>query len=237
MIILGSVKSTEKHLKRFKRCQEFNLPNYTLSEEILNSISHGIGVIFAVVAICMLIISSPKNFKELFSSIVYGSTLFLLYIVSTLYHALKIGKAKKVFRVLDHCSIFLLIAGTYTPICVLKLSGSGMIILAIIWIAAIIGIILNSHDISKYAKLSLACYITMGWAVIFAIKPLVENVTRCQLWLLVSGGITYTIGAVLYGMGKRFRYVHSLWHVFVLSGSILHFMMIYDVLKTLGNTV
>lgn len=228
VIFLDRYISKGKTCNQIKKHQDYNLPNYTFAEEILNSITHGIGIIFSIVAIPLLIISSPKSFPELFCIVIYGSALFVLYIVSTLYHGLKIGKAKKIFRILDHCSIFLAIAGTYTPICFLKMGKIGLSVLSIIWAIAVIGVVLNSIDLNKYSKLSLGCYIVMGWAVIFEIKPLIDSITNYQFWLLIGGGITYTIGAVLYALGKKFKYMHSLWHVFVLAGSIFHFLMIYD---------
>ncbi len=213
---------------RYLRQKELGLPVYTLCEEILNAVTHGIGAVFGVVSLILLINSSPKDFFSLFCVCIYGFTMLLLYFISTLYHSLGICKAKKVFRVLDHCSIFLSIAGTYTPICFFRLGKTGKVILCFIWITAIIGIILNSINLKKYSKFSLVCYIVMGWAVLFTIKPLIKSITSEQFWLLVVGGIAYTIGAVLYILGKKIRYIHSLWHLFVLAGSIFHFLMIYS---------
>lgn len=223
-------KEERKNL-RFKMQQKFDLPYYTLLEEILNALTHGSGVIFAIVAIVLLIKSAPKDFTGLFCIGIYGGSIFLLYIISTLYHAFGLCKAKKVFQVLDHCSIFILIAGTYTPICFFRLGDTGTVILFFIWAAAAVGVILNAINMKKYSKLSMICYISMGWSVIFAMKPLIDCVTSYQLRLLIWGGITYTLGAVLYMIGKRVKYMHSVWHVFVLGGSVLHFMMIYDFLK------
>ncbi len=224
--------NNKKDIERQKKCKEYNLPSYTLLEEVLNAATHGLGAIFAIVVIVLLMIDVPKNFHNVFPLSVYGGTLFLLYIISTLYHALKLGFAKKIFRTLDHCSIFLLIAGTYTPICALIIGGKvGTILLSFIWLAAIVGIVLNSISIERYAKFSMICYIAMGWGVVFAMKWLIESVTLYQLWMLIFGGIAYTLGAVLYGMGKKFKYVHSVWHIFVIIGSVFHFMMIYNFIK------
>lgn len=219
----------QKEIERNKKCEEYNLPSYTVLEEVLNSVTHGIGAIFAITAIVLLIVEVPKNFENIFYLSIYGGALFVLYIISTLYHSLKLGFAKKVFRVLDHCSIFLAIAGTYTPICALIIGGrAGAILLSFIWFMAIIGIILNSISLNKFAKLSMTCYMGMGWGVLFAMKWLLESVTYYQLLMLIMGGVAYTLGAVLYGIGKKFRYVHSIWHIFVLAGSVLHFFMIYN---------
>lgn len=224
--------SNNSNKNRISKQKNFNLPLYTLFEEILNSITHGLGVIFAVVAVVMLFGVCPKETKYILCIGIYCISLFILYIISTLYHALGICYAKKVFRVLDHCSIFLLIAGTYTPIGIIVIGGpAGYIIVALVWSMAIFGIILNSINLQKFARLSLVCYIIMGWTAIFAIKPLLENMTPYQLQLLFIGGAAYTLGALLYVIGKKIKYIHSVWHLLVLAGSILHFMMIYDAFK------
>ncbi len=219
---------------RLRRIKELNLPEYSLSEELMNAISHGIGAALAIAAIVLLILNSNFTAKAVVSVTIYSSSLFILYIISTLYHALAPNKAKKVFRILDHCSIFLLIAGTYTPICLLVLDGViGWVLFSVVWLAAIVGVVFNSIDIKKFAKFSMICYIAMGWVVIFAIKPLIDSITSLQLALLVSGGIAYTVGAGLYGLGKKYKYIHSIWHLFVLAGSILHFFMVLSCIKTM----
>lgn len=223
---------SQKAESRIKKLRELNLPEYTLSEELMNSITHGIGAGLAIVAIILLIINSNFEAKSIVCVTIYSVSLFILYIISTLYHALLPSKAKKVFRILDHCSIFLLIAGTYTPICLLVLNSViGWSLFFIVWIAAIIGIVFNSIDIKKFSKFSMICYVAMGWVVIFAIKPLIDRITLAQLNLLVLGGIAYTVGAILYVVGKKKKYIHSLWHLFVLLGSILHFFMIFSCIK------
>lgn len=223
---------SQKAESRIKKLRELNLPEYTLLEELMNSITHGIGAGLAIVAIILLIINSNFEAKSIVCVTIYSVSLFILYIISTLYHALLPSKAKKVFRILDHCSIFLLIAGTYTPICLLVLNSViGWSLFFIVWIAAIIGIVFNSIDIKKFSKFSMICYVAMGWVVIFAIKPLIDRITLAQLNLLVLGGIAYTVGALLYVVGKKKKYIHSLWHLFVLLGSILHFFMIFSCIK------
>ena len=223
---------SEKAKLRLRKLKELNLPEYSISEELMNSISHGIGAALSIAAIVLLILNSNFEAKSIVCVTIYSVSLFILYIISTLYHALLPGKAKKVFRVLDHCSIFLLIAGTYTPICLLVLNSIvGWALFFIVWIAAIVGIVFNSIDIKKFAKFSMICYIAMGWVVIFAIKPLIDSITNLQLALLVWGGISYTVGAVLYVVGKKQKYIHSVWHLFVLIGSILHFFMVLSCIK------
>ena len=223
---------SEKAKLRLKKLKEFNLPEYSISEELMNAISHGIGAVLSIVAIVLLIINSNFEIRSIICVTIYSVSLFVLYIISTLYHALLPSKAKKVFRVLDHCSIFLLIAGTYTPICLLILNSVvGWTLFFVVWVAAIVGIVFNSIDIKKFSKFSMICYIAMGWVVIFALKPLIDNIT--QLNLLFFGGAAYTVGAVLYVIGKKQKYIHSVWHLFVLLGSILHFFMIFSCIKSI----
>ncbi len=225
---------SEKAQLRLQKLKEFNLPEYSTLEELLNALSHGLGAALSVAAIVVLIINSPFNAKSIVCVSIYSISLFVLYIISTLYHAILPGKAKKVFRVLDHCSIFVLIAGTYTPICLLVLNSVvGWILFFIVWAAAIVGIVFNSIDIKKFSKFSMVCYIAMGWVVVFAFKPLIESISSSQLLFLTLGGIAYTVGAVLYLMGKKRKYMHSVWHLFVLIGSILHFFMIFSCIKNI----
>ncbi|MBR1779443.1 MAG: hemolysin III family protein [Clostridia bacterium] len=212
--------------------KNLNLPIYSTFEEILSAIFHGIGAILSIAAIVLLILSSSFKAKTIVCVSIYSATLFLLYIFSTMYHALGVNKAKKVFRILDHCSIFILISGTYTPICLLMLEGPvGWILFSIVWICAIVGIVFNAIDIKKFSKLSMICYVAMGWAIIFAIKPLLNVVNQRQLLFLFLGGIFYTVGAAIYAAGKKVKYMHAVWHIFVLCGSICHFFMIFDFIR------
>ena len=214
------------HLDK-KNSNYFWLPNYTQGEEIFNAVTHGLGVIFSLVAWLFLIFNYPRNIKKVFAFSAYGATLFILYTISTLYHSLKVSKIKSNFRKLDHCSIFLLIAGTYTPICMLLIKGTAsMIVLISVWIAAAIGIALNLVDVNKFSKLSLACYIFMGWSIIFMTKPALIYMSFRQLRLLLVGGVFYTAGAVIYVLGKKVKYMHSIWHLFVLAGSACHFIVL-----------
>lgn len=225
------ITNTPKNIKEIKRIK-FGLPSYTVLEEVFNAITHGVGAVLAIVASVFLPLNVSHDVKTMFFVSLYAFTLFLLYIISTLYHALGICVAKKVFRILDHCSIFLLIAGTYTPITMLIIGGKlGISLFIFIWAVAILGIVLNSIDLKKFEKFSMVCYIAMGWCVIFVFKPLLQSINTKQLWFLIGGGIAYTIGAIIYISGKKIKYMHSIWHVFVLAGSILHFLMIYDCIK------
>lgn len=206
------------------------IPRYTLGEELINSISHGVGAGFGITALVLCIVKScsPLDGYKLASSIVFGLTTTLLYLMSCLYHALKVNRAKRVFRVIDHCTIFLLIAGTYTPYTLNTLRGvTGWVLFGIVWGVGILGIVLNAVSLKKFAKLSVACYIALGWVVIFASKELIASLDRGGLWLLLAGGIAYTVGAVLYGIGAKKRYFHSVFHFFCLIGTALHFFSIY----------
>ena len=207
-----------------------SIPRYTLGEELMNSISHGIGALFGVAALILCILKSclPFDGFKLASAIVFGLTTTLLYLMSCLYHALKVNRAKRVFRVMDHCTIFLLIAGTYTPYTLITLHGAvGWILFSVVWGIGILGIVLNAVSLKRFAKLSLVCYLGMGWAVLFASKQLITSLAAGGLWLLLSGGIAYTLGAVLYAIGAKRRYFHSVFHFFCLIGTVLHFFSIY----------
>lgn len=221
---------TEKQIAQEQKRQLLGIPSYTLAEELLNSISHGIGAGLGIAALVLCIVKSAiagDGFK-LASSIVFGLTTTMLYLMSCLYHALKINRAKKVFRIFDHCTIFLLIAGTYTPYTLVTLRGAiGWVLFGVVWAVAITGIVLNAVNLRKFAKISVICYVLLGWIILLASKTLVENLARPGLMLLVGGGIAYTVGAVLYAVGSKRKYFHSIFHFFCLIGTVLHFFSIY----------
>ncbi len=147
--------------------------------------------------------------------------------MSTLYHSLAVNNAKRVFRIIDHCSIYLLIAGTYTPYTLVALPNPlGLILFSIVWGVAILGIVLNAVNLRKYKVISCISYLVLGWVIIFAYKPLTECIPWGGVLLLVAGGIVYTVGAIFYGFGRKVRYFHSIFHIFVLAASILHFLSI-----------
>lgn len=206
-------------------------PKYTLSEELISAISHGIGVLLAIAGMVLCIVKAAMdgNTIGVVSSSLYGSFMIILYLMSTLYHSFKpTVKAKKVFRIFDHCSIFLLIFGTYVPYTLVTLKGAlGWTLFGIVLGAAILGIILNAVNLEKFKKLSMVCYLVMGWTIIGAIKQVYNNIDLNGLILLALGGVIYTIGAVIYGLGKKVKYMHSVWHIFVLLGTILQFFSIY----------
>jgi len=202
---------------------------YTLGEEIFSAVSHGIGAVAAIAALVTMIFFAyfgGGGARSMVSAIIYGLTLILLYVMSTLYHSFTNVKVKNIFRIFDHCSIFLLIAGTYTPVLLVSIGGSlGFALFGVIWGTAIMGIILNAVNLEKFSKLSLLLYLIMGWAIVFAFKPLVESVPQGGLILFLAGGLAYTLGMIFYVM-KKVRYMHSVWHLFVLAGSITHFLAV-----------
>lgn len=209
--------------------EKIQIPNYSLGEEITNAILHGIGALLAIAALVLCVVFSAihHNPYAVVSSCLYGSTLIILYTMSCLYHSLKVNNAKRVFRIIDHCSIFLLIAGTYTPLTLVSLNGPiGWTLFGIIWGVSILGIILNAIDLNKYKVISMILYIMMGWAIIFTFPRLLKVIDIAGIYLLVAGGIVYTIGAIFCGVGKKIKYMHSVFHFFVLAGSILHFFAI-----------
>ncbi len=208
---------------------KIQIPKYTLGEEITNAILHGIGALLSIAALvlCVVFGAIHHNAYAVVSSCIYGSTLIILYTMSCLYHSLKVNNAKRVFRIIDHCSIYLLIAGTYTPYALVTLNGPlGWTIFGVIWGCAILGIVLNAVDMNRWKIFSMILYIAMGWAIIFTIEPLIRLIEIGGFYLLLAGGIVYTVGAIFYGIGKKYKYMHSIFHFFVLGGSILHFFSI-----------
>lgn len=210
--------------------KKVTVPKYTIGEEIVNSISHGLGIILGIVALVLTIVFSAKNNNTIgiVSSCIYGSTMIIMYTISCLYHALSPKlKAKKVFRVIDHCDIYLFIAGCYTPYCLSLIGGvTGWVIFAIIWACAVIGVLLNAIDLEKFIIPSVLMYLVMGWMIIFSYDSVATLLPTPGLVLLIAGGISYTVGAILYAIGSKKKYFHSVFHFFVLLGSILQFFSI-----------
>ena len=209
---------------------KITIPKYSLTEELLNSISHGVGALLSVAALvlCVVFSSLHGNVLAILSSVIYGSSLLILYFVSSFYHALKPNAAKRIFRVFDHCSIYLLIAGSYTPFLLLTIGGvRGIFFLCLMWTLAIIGILGDVYSLEKFKKISFFLYLIMGWMVVFSLKALCQNLAKPGLILLLVGGILYTVGAVIYAIGSKVKYMHSIWHFFVLGGSICQFFTIF----------
>lgn len=210
--------------------KKITIPKYNLCEELINSISHGLGVILGIIALVLTITFSARNHSPIgvVSSCIYGVTMIIMYLNSCLYHAFSPKlKAKKVFRVLDHCDIYLFIAGCYTPYCLCLIGGTkGWIIFSVIWTSAIIGVLLNAINLEKFQVPSLILYLIMGWMIIFSYDSISNTLALPGLILLIAGGIVYTLGAILYGIGSKKKYFHSIFHFFVLAGSILQFLSI-----------
>ena len=217
-----------------QKLSERILPKYTRGEEIFNMVSHIVGGGLGVVALTLCVIFSAihKNTYAIIGCSIYGASLIMLYTMSSLYHGLSPQTiSKKVFQILDHCSIFFLIAGTYTPITLSPLREYnpflGWGIFSVVWAAAIVGIVLNSIDIKKYKKLSAICYLLMGWCIVLAWKPTVAALDKNAIFFLLAGGISYTIGAMIYYFFKKKAYSHSIFHLFVVIGGIFHFFTIF----------
>lgn len=209
------------------------LPTYTKGEEIFNMVSHIVGAGIGVIAIvlCVIFAAIHHNVYGVVSSAIFGTTLVILYTMSSIYHGLNENlKAKKVFQVIDHCSIFLLIAGSYTPfaLCTLReySTALGWTIFGIIWGLAVLGIVLNAIDLKKYKVFSMLCYLVMGWCIIIKGSLLPELLGTSGFILLLTGGIVYTIGAILYGLGKKKKWMHSIFHIACVIGSLLHFLCV-----------
>ena len=209
------------------------LPTYTKGEEIFNMVSHivggALGVITTILAIVIGVIH--HNGYGIVSGIIFGISMIFLYTMSSIYHGLSPKKlSKKVMQIMDHCAIFVLIAGSYTPfaLCTLReySPALGWTIFAIIWIFAALGITLNAIDLKKYKIFSMICYLVMGWCIIIKANLLPELLTMPGFILLLLGGIIYTIGAVLYGLGKKHKYIHSIFHLSVFLGNLLHVICI-----------
>ena len=201
----------------------------TLGEEIANAITHGAGLLASLVALPVLIWSSAQSHdgSRIAGAAIFGVTLCLLYTASTFYHAFPLGRAKRVFRVLDHGAIYLLIAGTYTPFALGALRGPwGWSLLVVAWALAVAGVLLKATIGFRYEKLSTAIYVGMGWMAIVAIKPLLEHVPRVGLAWLVAGGLCYTGGVVFYATDRKLSYGHAIWHLFVAAGSVCHFFAV-----------
>ncbi len=203
-------------------------PHYSFGEEVANSLTHGIGIILSIAGLAVLSAFAARNghAEHVVASAIFGATLILCYTTSTLYHSIPIERIRHTLRALDHSAIFLLIAGTYTPFMLISLAGTlGWSILAAIWSLAVFGIVLRLALKGRYHGLVVATYIAMGWAVIAAIQPLIDNLGRGGLILLVAGGLAYTLGVVFYKW-RSLPYNHAIWHGFVLAGSACHFFAV-----------
>lgn len=218
-------------MKRTKLANR-KLPDYTRGEEIMNMVTHitggGLGIIILI--LCIIRAATAGSVSDIIGSVIYGSSMVTLYAISSVYHGLLPSTEKKVMQVIDHCTIYFLIAGTYTPIMLsvfiprYPMIGWGLLITE--WALAALAITLTAIDLKKYNVFSMICYIFMGWGIIFFIPQTIELMSLPGFLWLLAGGIAYTIGAILYGIGAKKRWFHSVFHIFVVLGSVLQFISI-----------
>lgn len=201
----------------------------SIGEEIANSITHGAGLLASIAALVLLLAKSwQHDALQVIGSAIFGVTLVVLYAASTLYHSIPLQGAKRIFRILDHGAIYLLIAGTYTPFMLGALHGSmGWTLLAIIWTLAFLGILAKWVYQFRFPRLSTVLYLAMGWLIVVATGPLIRQVPAAGLWWLLAGGLCYTGGVAFYATDQRLRYGHAIWHIFVAAGSACHFIAVF----------
>ena len=208
---------------------EEQVKSYSPAEERVNISSHAIGLLLSVVALALLVIHASSNGDvwHIVSFSVFGASLIILFAASTIYHSSRDPDSRARLRVVDHASIYVLIAGTYTPFTLVTLNGTtGWTIFAITWGMALSGIVLKLFFTGRYERVSTLMYVFMGWIIVFAIGPLIDNLSSDGLFWLVAGGIAYTVGAILYGI-KQIKFNHAIFHVFVLIGAFCHFVAVY----------
>ena len=203
--------------------------HFSLGEEISHSITHGIGLMLGITALVLLVIKGAKSRDALYivTMSIYASTLIILYTNSMFYHGFPEGKAKNVFERLDHSSVYLLIAGTYTPFCILAVGGAkGIVICSIQWALAILGIVFKSIWIDRFVKVHVIIYLSLGWMIVFFTGSIMKALSGAGFLFLLAGGLCYSIGVIFY-VFNPFKFHHMVWHLFVLAGSILHFFSIF----------
>jgi hemolysin III len=204
-------------------------PRYTTGEEIANSVTHGLGALMSLVGLILLSVYAGMRGDAWHQTAVaiFGATLILLYLASTLYHSLPGARVKAVLRILDHAAIYLLIAGTYTPFTLVTLRGPwGWSLFGVVWGLALVGVILAATSLGKHRVLGMTIYMGMGWVILVAFKPLLGALAPAGIGLLAAGGLLYTVGIVFYAW-RSLRYHHTVWHLFVLAGSILHYFTVF----------
>lgn len=219
----------ENNEKKKNLLIKFVEDNNRVLEEVINTSIHGFGAVISLVGLAVMMVMSYNNdIYHMISSFIYGMSLVLLYSASTMLHNnLSKKEAKRIYNLLDHCAIYLLIAGTYTPFLMITLrTGSGMKILSIVWTLALVGILYQIKMIGKYKVVSTMTYLMMGWIAIFFIKPLIAGISFNGFILLLMGGLSYTIGSFFYIFDNKMRFNHAVWHIFVLLGTFFHFLTI-----------
>lgn len=204
--------------------------DYTLGEEIFNAVTHGVGTLLAIAAIPLCVVRSVCDGAGMLlaAALIYSITMVVEYLMSTLYHALAAPRAKKVFKVLDHCGIYLYIAGTYTPFCLVTLiDNSGIPLCIFVWAVALAGVVAEAFWVERPRWISAVLYLLQGWAVVVCLPALWTLLDPVGFWLLVVGGLCYTVGAVFYVFTKKKKFMHSVFHLWVLAGSVFQFFSIY----------
>lgn len=220
-------------MKKRTKLSDRRLPNYTRGEEVMNMVTHIIGGALGVLVLTLCVIKAAcrGGTIDVVGAAIYGSSMILLYTMSSVYHGLHPNTGKKVLQIIDHCTIYILIAGTYTPVALCALrplyAQLGWGILAVEWLLAILAIVLTAIDLKKYNVFSMVCYIGLGWGILPFLSQTIQAMTMPGFSLLLFGGIAYTIGAVLYGIGAKKQWMHSIFHIFVVLGSALQFFAIY----------
>ncbi|WP_312098175.1 hemolysin III family protein [Niallia sp.] len=207
----------------------FSIKDFSIKEEIANSITHGIGFLLSIPALVMLILNAAEtaNPWRIVSFSIFGATMIILYLCSTLLHSITHEKMKDFFEILDHSSIYLLIAGTYTPFVLVAIRGGlGWTLFGIVWGLAITGIVFKCYYVKKYIVTSTILYVIMGWLIVMAIIPLYHAIGTTGFMLLIGGGLLYTVGSIFYVM-QKIPYFHAIWHIFVLAGSALMYFCVY----------
>lgn len=203
---------------------------YSVAEEVANSISHGLGMIFGIVGLVLLLmqaVQADADALSITSLSIYGGSMIVLYLASTLYHAIPFARAKRALKTFDHCAIYLLIAGTYTPFLLITLrTPLAITLMAVIWLIALLGMLVKIVFVYRFKRLSLATYLAMGWLSLIAVYPLAMSLETGGLVLLATGGVIYSLGVLFY-VNQRIPFNHAIWHVFVLGGTVCHFLAIY----------
>lgn len=210
------------------KLEKISIPNYTLGEELMNAISHGVGALLSIAGLVLLAVKSSTAIATV-SSVLYGSIMIVLFTISCVYHALSPRlKGKKVLRVIDHCNVLMMVAGTYLPISLSLFGGAlGWGLFGFVWALTIPVVVLTAVNVDKFSVLSVIDNLVLGWGILLLIGPLRSVCPLKGIWLLVGGGVAYTVGSVLYGLGAKKKWFHSIFHFFVLLGALLHFFFIY----------
>ena len=217
-----------KYKKDTKKKLNIKIPKYTLGEEIFNSISHGIGALLSIAFLVLMVVKAKGALSEVTVSL-FGASMIILYTMSCIYHALSSSlEGKKVLRVIDHCNVYLLVYGTYIPVALVGVGGSlGWVLFGIVSTVTILGIVLTSISIDNFQVLEVICHLINGWSILLGISKLLNTMGLIGFIFILTGGIMYTIGSILYGIGSKKKYMHCIFHVFCLIGTIFHFFGIY----------